>query len=321
MGFASILKDGTGKPSGYRMCDGEIAYMPQQQSYEKIFRKVNIDPKTMEVLSRDFIKDHRRVYRRGVLLRGISPEGFHCFNPAYIGNHQVIYTPYGDAKVAHPETFEVLDDGLGKFGPEGYGRDAEFVYFFTCSTDTCHAVRLRGCKNPSAFSLLPSGYAKDDAHVYYSQAIVKQALPDSFAVLKDGYARDDRHVFWRNQLLKTNVRDFTILGDGYAKDGNQVFYHDRLLPADSSAFSLLGDSYASDGTQIFGEGTLLDARSEAFALLGDGYACDSQHIFCGNRILDADRASFKVLGDGYAEDGRQYFSHGVPSGTKPPISG
>ena len=196
MGFASILKDGTGKPSGYRM----------------------------------------RVYRRGVLLRGISPEGFHCFNPAYIGNHQVIYTPYGDAKVAHPETFEVLDDGLGKFGPEGYGRDAEFVYFFTCSTDTCYAVRLRGCKNPSAVSLLPSGYAKDDAHVYYSQAIVKQALPDSFAVLKDGYARDDRHVFWRNQLLKTNVRDFTILGDGYAKDGRQYF--PTACPAGQSRPSL-----------------------------------------------------------------------------------
>jgi len=318
MGFASILRDGAGRPSGYRVCDGEVAYMPQQQSYERIFRKVSIDLDTMEVLNHDFLKDHRRVYRKGVLLRGITPEGFHCFNPAYIGNRQVIYTPYGDAKVAHPETFEVLDSGLGRSGhPEGYGRDAEFVYFFTCSTDTSHAVRLRGCKNPAAFTLLPWGYAKDDAHVYYDQAIVKQALPDSFAVLGDGYARDERHVFWRNQLLKTRVRDFAVLGDGYAKDGQQVFYHHRPLSANSASFTLLGDSYASDGTRIFGEGAPLEADPETFALLGDGYAWDAQHVFWGNRTLEADRVSFKVLGDGHAEDDRHFFSHGLLSGKKP----
>ena len=76
MGFARILKDCAGKPSGYRECDGEVAYLPQQQSYEHIFRKVKIDPDTMEVLNHDFIKDRQRVYRRGVLLRGIAPEGF-----------------------------------------------------------------------------------------------------------------------------------------------------------------------------------------------------------------------------------------------------
>ena len=28
MGFARILKDCAGKPSGYRECDGEVAYLP-----------------------------------------------------------------------------------------------------------------------------------------------------------------------------------------------------------------------------------------------------------------------------------------------------
>lgn len=306
MGYARILKDNEGKPSGYRECDGEVAFMPKQQSYENIFRRVKIDVDTMEVLNHDFIKDKQRVYRRGVLLRGITPEGFHVFNPSYIGNHQVIYTPYGDAKIAHPETFEVLDDGVGMYGPAGYGRDSEFVYYFTYSTETSYAVRLKTCKNPAAFTILSDGYTKDDERVYYCQVTVKRAIPQSFTVLRDGYARDDKHIFWRDQLLKTKVQDFTILGDGYASDGKQVFYNGTLLDADGAAFTLLGYSYASDGVRVFGEGELLNTTPQAFTLLSDGYACDDKHVFWGNRLLNVDRNSFKVLEDGYAEDKYHY---------------
>ena len=282
MGYARILKDSSGKPSGYRECDGEVAFMPEQQSYENIFRRVKIDIDTMEILNHAFIKDKQRVYRKGMLLSGITPEGFHIFNPAYIGNHQVIYTPYGNAKIARPETFETLDNGIGVHGPEGYGRDAEFVYFFTYSTETRHAVRLKTCKNPAAFTVLSDGYTKDDDRVYFWQVTVKRAISQSFAVLSDGYARDDKHIFWRDQLLKTNVQNFLILGDGYA----------------------------SDGVRIFGRGKQLDTTPEAFTLLSDGYACDDKQIFWGDRSLNVDYASFEVLEDGHAED-RYHHIHGT----------
>ena len=48
MGFARVLKDNAGKLSGYRECDGEVAYMPKQESHENIFRKVKIDVDTTE---------------------------------------------------------------------------------------------------------------------------------------------------------------------------------------------------------------------------------------------------------------------------------
>ena len=245
-----------------------------------------------------------------MLLSGITPEGFHIFNPAYIGNHQVIYTPYGNAKIARPETFETLDNGIGVHGPEGYGRDAEFVYFFTYSTETRHAVRLKTCKNPAAFTVLSDGYTKDDDRVYFWQVTVKRAISQSFAVLSDGYARDDKHIFWRDQLLKTNVQNFLILGDGYAGDGKQVFYKGTPLDADSTAFTLLGYSYASDGVRVFGEGKLLDTTPQTFTLLSDGYACDDKQIFWGDRSLNVDYASFEVLEDGHAED-RYHHIHGT----------
>lgn len=260
MGYARILKDNNGKPSGYRECDGEVAFMPEQQSYENIFRRVKIDLATMEVLNHDFIKDKERVYRRGALLRGITPEDFHVFNPAYIGNHQIIYTPYGDAKIAHPETFEILDDGIGMYGPEGYGRDAEFVYFFTYSTETRHAVRLKTCKNPAAFTILTDGYTKDDERVYFCQVTVKRAIPQSFAVLSDGYARDDKHIFWRDQLLKAKVQNLVILGDGYACDDKHIFWGNRLVDADFDSFRVMEDGDAEDNYRYFFHGTMIKKK-------------------------------------------------------------
>lgn len=177
IGIARILKGLDGKPSGYRECDGEVAYMPERQSYEQIFRKVKIDIDTMVVLNHDFIKDKERVYRMGILLRGISPEGFRVHNRVYVGNHQVIYTPYGDAKIAHPASFEALDEGLppqGRHFPESYGRDEEFAYFFTGFTDTKHAVRLKACRHPETFSVLSEGYAKDRQHLYLRGSVVEE---------------------------------------------------------------------------------------------------------------------------------------------------
>ena len=226
MGYARILKDNNGKPSGYRECDGEVAFMPEQQSYENIFRRVKIDIDTMEILNHDFIKDKQRVYRKGVLLRGITPEGFHVYNGIFVGNHQVIYTPYGDAKIAHPASFEALDDGIscGKQFPYSYGKDEEFVYFFTGSTDTKHAVRLKACHNPQTFSVLSEKFAKDDKHVYREEQILKKANPATFEVLKDYYARDDKYVYFGNRIIEADVTTFIVLKDGYAKDSSHLFY-------------------------------------------------------------------------------------------------
>lgn len=232
MGFASVLKGLDGKPSGYRECDGEVAYMPERQSYEKIFRKVKIDLATMVILNHDFIKDKERVYRKGILLRGISPEGFRVHNGVYIGNHQVIYTPYGDAKIAHPVSFEALDDGevpQGCIFPQSYGRDEEFVYFFTGSTDTKYAVRLKACKQPDTFSVLPWGYAKDCDHVYYEHWVVKKANPNTFVVLKDGYAHDNKHVYLGDRMFEADAKSFTVLQDGYAKDCQHFYLHGFIV--------------------------------------------------------------------------------------------
>lgn len=224
MGYARTLKDRDGKPSGYRECDGEVAFLPVQESYEHIFRRVKIDLDTMEVLNHDFIKDKRCVYRKGILLRGILPERFHVYNAVYIGNEQVIYTPDGDARIAHPASFEALDDGIphGKRFPFSYGRDEAFVYFFNGSTDTRYAVKVKACHDPKAFSVLSGRYAKDSKHVYLSGIVLKKADPATFTVLEEPYARDAKHVYHSHSILENaDPAAFKV-----PEDGCSVFGYD-----------------------------------------------------------------------------------------------
>ena len=222
MSYARILKDEAGKPSGYRECDGEVCWMPQRQSYDREFRLVKIDPGTMTVLNHDFIKDASRVYRQGALLRGVSPQGFRVLNGVYTGGSGGIWTPYGDAKVAHPETFGVLDSGgvpEGAVFPQSYGRDGEFVYFFTGSTDTPRAIRVRGCKDPAAFRVLSWQYARDGEHVYYQGAVVKKADPATFFILGQRYARDQKHLFLGDRLLEEGPEGFVVPEENQPADG------------------------------------------------------------------------------------------------------
>ena len=206
MSYARILKDEAGKPSGYRECDGEVCWMPQRQSYEREFRTVKLDVATLEVLNHDFIKDASRVYRRGVLLKGVRPEHFRVLNGVYIGGADGIWTPYGNAKIAHPESFEVLDDGSvaeGEVFPQSYGRDARFVYFFTGSTDSGQAVRLRACKDPAAFVVLSRNYGRDGQRVYYRETVVKGADPATFTVTAPHDGQDKKRRYHATLAIDT----------------------------------------------------------------------------------------------------------------------
>lgn len=261
MGYARVLRDKDGKPSGYRECDGEVAFMPEQQSYERIFRRIKIDLNTMEVLNSDFIKDKQSVYRRGILLRGIKPENFRVLNAVFTGNEQVVYTPFGNAKIAHPSSFEVLDVGMsdGRYSPHSYGRDEEFAYFYTSSTDTPYAIKVKACKDPKEFSVLSRGYAKDDRHVYLDGVVLKGADPAAFTILEDGYARDDKHVYRVHlPLKKAKPATFVVLGDGYSRDDKHVYLWDRLTEADAGTIEVLERGYARDGNHLYYNGNIVE---------------------------------------------------------------
>ena len=160
----------------------------------------------------------------------------------------VILTSYGDAKVADPASFEALDDahnlvypgssagGSGYRG--GYGRDSVAVYFFDEGTSTHHAVRLRGCKDPSRFVALAHGHGKDDRNVYREAAAIRGADPATWTLPSRMYSRDTRAVFYGTtriadadpatfQVLDTPGRPGTAFESLWARDARGYF--ERIL--------------------------------------------------------------------------------------------
>lgn len=113
MGYARIWKDRNGKPSGYRECDGEVAFMPKQQSYENIFRRVKIDTDTFCVLSNKYAKDDKHVYYECAVLKKAKPETFVVLDSFYARDDRHVYCGNRIFE-ADAKTFAVLQDGYAK---------------------------------------------------------------------------------------------------------------------------------------------------------------------------------------------------------------
>ncbi len=137
MEFARILKDKTGRVSGYRECDGEIAYMPEQQSYENITET-----------------------RHAIRLRACkNPAAFVILSDGYTKDDERVYFYQATVKKAISHSFTVLSDG--------YACDDKHIFW---------RDRLLSADRAS-FKVLEDGYAEDDYHRFVRGTMVKKEWP------------------------------------------------------------------------------------------------------------------------------------------------
>lgn len=218
---AKRILDKNDKPTDYFLSDNLIfRHNPQHiESWDDIIY-LNLTPELTEVLDNEFIKDDKKVFLRARLQRGVNPKTFQLINHLFAGNEEIILTRYGNAKVEHPKTFKVLDDGLtpSTFSSQiggyqcGYAIDKEFAYYFDESTSTEHAIRVKACKNPSELQSLGFGFAKDDKNIFLEGRKITKAKPDTFKIINRYYATDGKHIFYRRDVLdNADVASFEIL--------------------------------------------------------------------------------------------------------------
>lgn len=195
-----------------------------------------------------------RIYNRENVVRGVKAAGFRAFNALFVGNDEIIMTSYGNAKVADPQSFQVLDDGTApsqySSTVDGYrcsfARDNKFAYFFDESTSTPHAIRIRGCKDPERLESLGYGYARDDNSVFFQSNKLKNASPTTFRPFNTCYATDGKHVFSHDWIVEdADVASFEILPTS-------------LWPGELER--MVNSAWARDRNRFFENG---DERSEA----------------------------------------------------------
>ncbi len=229
-----FLRTSSKEPSCYIRHKNKIYFIwPGSRGHAKHHRVVSADPATARPAGDQdhfpyYLVDTKNVFRDGVLIKGIHAESFRIYNRVFAGDKQIIFTPYGNAKVLHPEFFEALDDGNcyylktngepSVFGA-GYGRDDVHVYWFDGSNSTPHAVVVRACKTPRSFVSLDHGYGRDEDSVYFEGRRIKGADPVSWEMLNRLYSRDNAHVYYFTEKVESaDVDTFEIVEEQNKRD-------------------------------------------------------------------------------------------------------
>jgi hypothetical protein len=221
-----VLQTATGEQSCYVRYKGKIYFVWHgSRGHRKNHRSVSADPVSAIALSSKedychYLVDSYYVFQNGILMKNVKADGFKIYNPVFAGDSHAVLTPYGNAKIAHPDQFEALDDGdqypLKKSGVDsykaGYGRDGQNVYWFDGSNSTTHAVMVRTCKQPQTFVSLGLGYAKDIDHVYLEGRRIKGADPTSWRMLNRLYSRDKKHIFYfTDKVIDADPETFEVI--------------------------------------------------------------------------------------------------------------
>lgn len=215
------IKAQNGEWSNYYQANNTLFYYSTySRAYEPAITVLKGKPNDYTVLNKNYAITDKKVFNDGRLVRGVSAAGFQVFNSLFSGNEEIILTRYGKAKVEHPKTLKVLDDGLmpSPFSFQidgyrcGYAIDKEFAYYFDESTSTGHAIRIRACKNPSELQSLGFAFAKDDKTVFWEGKKITKAKPDTFKIINRNYATDGKHIFYHRDIVdNADIESFEIL--------------------------------------------------------------------------------------------------------------
>lgn len=292
--------------NGYRIEEGRVFWASSEVK--------NVHLASFVVLNTTWAKDRKYVYSAGSRIKGANPEVFVVLNRIFARDRDRIYFFYGHAKkIAHPQSFEVLDDGIldvDEVDPlMGYARDKEFVYFYE---ETFGAPRpLRGV-NPSTFEVLPYAYGADHQRVYHRGFRLKPVDRASFEVLGPTHARDKKRVFYGEQAIPgADPATFEVVEGLCGKDAARVYlWTDPIEGADPESFETIdGEFLARDHEAVYADGKRLSGVApDEFESLGRGYYRHDRAVYYRGELLpDADVDTFTVLPHLEPADKRAYW--------------
>ena len=182
--------------------------------------------------------------------------------------------------------------------------------------------------NGRTFEPLNHVWAKDDAHIFQRDKLLRTADRQTFHVLNELYAKDVNSVFYtEGQIKDADAETFSAFDAddegglrSYAKDKNNVYHRVFTIgkpvvvrKADPNSFRAVGRGYGIDAKSVFYESTRLKGADPAtWSLLPGGhYSRDKTSVYSGPQLVPgADRDSFEVLpGLYFARDRQHYFRH------------
>lgn len=239
----------------------------------------NADPDTFEIRSEPesfLARDRSHVYHAWTMQKSVDRATFESLGDRYYKDKTWAYCEYESSlkplKGKDPKHFVVLGNG--------YARDSMYGYYW--------GTPLRKCESPLSLEIVhgdkkwAAEYARDDHHIYYEGAALKDVDVATWQLLPNGFSRDSEHIYYCAWKLP-GVRPGTWrhLEGAYSRDEKSVFLmHIRLKDADPDRWRLLGSDYSTDGKNVYFVGKLVpDADASTFTVDKSGNASDAKGLF------------------------------------------
>lgn len=209
--------------------------------------KLELDPSKTRVFFGTWATDGKRIYQWTTERRGMDTKTFKALNNLYAKDNKACFAGHKRIASADPETFEVLDSGLGRMGTlggsfeDGFARDRKTVYH--------NGNRVTGA-DPESFVALQNSFGRDKSGVFYQHYKLQGADPRRWRLVNGLYSQDDDQVFYENRPVRSaNPQHFFALEPGqphFAYDGAQFFFNGRASSATEYANNLeqLGEYHA-----------------------------------------------------------------------------
>ncbi|MBT4762827.1 MAG: DKNYY domain-containing protein [Bdellovibrionaceae bacterium] len=305
---------------------------------------VGANPETIQILGNYYMKDENHVFESDQVIEGADALTFKAAS-TYLGydkNRMFNVWDSASEKLAllnfNSSTFSLITEDYFKLEGVVYtesgdvltdidANSVEFVGDRSVTKDNNsvqYSLRPVTGSHPGSFELIGSGYAKDNALVYYkpyssgSGLIIANADPSTFQIISSKYSRDNSTVYFEHDpVVGADPATFKDLGNRYASDATSI-YKDGVLVSgfSSSNFHILNSAFTTTDTQLFYYGTLLDNidPNDANLYWYGSYVKDTDSVYFQNTEISGINASeFKIFykAVNYAYDNTNLYYRGA----------
>ncbi|MBC7450357.1 MAG: DKNYY domain-containing protein [Cytophagales bacterium] len=230
-----------------------IHYIPMGNWFELGNNTLDgIDIQTVEILSRNHLKDKSQVYFKSSKIKNADASSFRmlCSNNDYFARDKnMIYYENNSFENLDIHSVTFLGDTCGSVL-----KDKHHVY----------SIRMEAIKNgiispiknadPETYQVLTDLYGKDNIIVYYKGLPIADADANTFTLIGEYYAKDIHTIYYQGlQVRSVDAITFQLIdGGGYTKDRNNVYYGlDAVMDKDQQVLYYVGKVVAGADAGAF----------------------------------------------------------------------
>lgn len=285
-----------------------------------------------EDVTLNYSRDSVHSYYRGEVIAGCDPKSLEVLSENYVRDADSVF--YCDKETTMTNLFPPLfKTTVSVFVIEGADRNSFLSLGYGYAKDKREGY-MKGVAfsvgDVASFTVINYYFTKDDKRAYFNAKPVNGSDGKTFVLLDSsvqGYAKDARYgyFFYTSEVKRIYCDPMTFekVGDSHARDRYATYYlESKIKGANPTSFEEINSSYSRDDKAVYFEELKIEGVDLATFRVHEGnaklnqngyYSIDKSNVFWRERkIAGADVGTFEVLERGeYSKDKNEVYWNGV----------